>query len=57
MGPNSEPYLINGPGNTLLATDPLKNAVILLDRTGKETRRWTTESRKRCRLRTRRGSR
>ena len=44
-GPNSSPYLINGPGNTLLATDPLKNAVILLDRSGKETRRWTTDSR------------
>jgi DNA-binding beta-propeller fold protein YncE len=43
-GPNSEPYVINGPGNTLLATDPLKNAVIQLDRSGKETRRWTTDS-------------
>ncbi len=43
-GPNSAPYLIPGPDNTLLATDPLKNAVIRLDRTGKETRRWTTDS-------------
>jgi tripartite motif-containing protein 71 len=44
-GPNSEPYIIDGPGNTLLATDPLKNAVIQLDRSGKETRRWTTDAR------------
>ncbi|HEY1250070.1 MAG TPA: NHL repeat-containing protein [Thermoanaerobaculia bacterium] len=44
-GPNSEPYLINGPNNTLIATDPLKNAVFMLDRSGKETHRWTTDSR------------
>lgn len=44
-GPNSEPYLANGPGDTLLATDPLSNAVIQLNRSGKETRRWTTDAR------------
>ena len=44
-GPNSEPYLVPGPGTALLATDPLKNAVIQLDRSGKETRRWTTDAR------------
>jgi sugar lactone lactonase YvrE len=44
-GPNSEPYLVAGPGNTLIATDPLKNAVFMLDRSGKETRRWTTDAR------------
>ena len=44
-GPNSEPYLVPGSGNALLASDPLKNAVIQLDRSGKETRRWTTDAR------------
>ncbi len=44
-GPNSEPYLVAGPNNVLLATDPLKNAVLQLDRSGRETRRWTTDAR------------
>jgi len=44
-GPNSEPYLASGPGDTLLATDPLVNAVFQLNRSGKETRRWTKDER------------
>lgn len=42
-GPNSEPYLLVDERENLYATDPANQAVVELDRNGKELKRWTAD--------------
>jgi len=40
---NSEPYLDVDEGENIYATDPAGQAVVKLDRNGKELQRWTQD--------------